>query len=145
MRNLIIVLCLSLFVGCKENSKQKESSEHENIIEKAKKELKPHQACFFQVSGEGRLKDSVLLKLNIHGDAVTGVYDWIPAEKDARHGKVLANKAGKTIKGNYTFMQEGKKMTQPIVIKLLDSAAEVTVNPHMEGEMQMHIKKMPCP
>ena len=71
------------------------------------------------------LKDVTELQLSINGTAVTGTYNWLPAEKDQRKGRITGTLDNNVVKGQYTFMQEGLESTTPIQITLSETQAVV--------------------
>lgn len=142
MKKLVFLLALSL-VACKDTISNDPSSQ--TVQQVAQNSDKQKQLCFRSIVGSSDIaKDSLLMHLDFNGDAVTGTYDWIPSSKDARHGTILGNKYGKTIKGSYEFDQEGRHIKQPIVISLNDSSVKVTTNPKKEDQMEVQIAKVSC-
>lgn len=142
MKKLVFLLALS-FIACKDTVSNDPSSQ--TLPKITQDNLKQHPLCFRSIVGASDVaKDSLLMHLDFKGDAVTGTYDWIPANKDARHGKILANKYGKTIKGSYEFKQEGQHIKQPIVIDLRENSVKVTTNPKKKGQMEVQIAKVSC-
>ncbi|HEY8929280.1 MAG TPA: hypothetical protein VIM55_08825 [Mucilaginibacter sp.] len=70
--------------------------------------------CFLKTEG----KDSTSIQLVIKGDSVTGEMDWVPYEKDARHGQLHGVMKNDTIAAAWTFMQEGMRDTINLKFKM---------------------------
>lgn len=89
----------------------------------------------------GNTKDRFELFITQVNDVeVKGTFNWLPAQKDSRKGTFDGKVADKLIMGDYTFTQEGKTQSVPIIIDLTTSKAvikgadnsfgmEVTLNP----------------
>lgn len=101
------------------------------------------EVCFLNVTGE-TIKDSLEMHLKIDENKVSGIYNWLPAEKDSRKGKISGTKSGNSINGKYEFVQEGGKYTQPILIELHENSATVTTNPGMQDKMVVEIEEVEC-
>ncbi len=73
----------------------------------------PAHLCFLQTTG----KDSSHIEIYFSGAEFSGIYDWIPFEKDARRGTVQGTLKPKgknrLLKGTWTYMQEGMKQELP--------------------------------
>ncbi|MFI2741828.1 hypothetical protein ACG2LH_03730 [Zhouia sp. PK063] len=153
---LLVVLLIS--ASCKQNTREQQnmpeneaSSEmiNDSTLAKMDKEEAPTKICFMQVKNDKagmyeKLKDSVMLSLVYKDSTVTGNYNWLPAEKDARIGTIKATKTGNTIKGTYTFMQEGQTQKRDISIRLIDSTAQVTTMLDGKKEMEQKVTMTNC-
>lgn len=85
--------------------------------------------CFIRLDGEQQ-QDSTFLQLVIRGESVSGVYNHIPLEKDARRGTVLGTMDNDTLDLVWTFQQEGTQDTMRVVFlfdgdKLLQKSLSV--------------------
>lgn len=139
---LILMLILSCNTGKKE--KIPVSSGAESEVEKEVLSL-----CFLSTANEVQvenqvLRDSVILKLEIKGKKVTGIYEWVPAEKDSRRGRFEGTKVGENITGKYDFWQEGIQDTLPINIQIKEDTAIIITNKGEIGELKMKAKKVIC-
>ncbi len=74
-------------------------------------------ACYLRTEGQQQ-QDSVQLHLLVQDSTVTGELNWLPDEKDARRGTVLATRRGDRITGTWTYMQEGMEQKLPVEFKL---------------------------
>ncbi len=70
--------------------------------------------------------DILELKLDIIGNSVSGIYNWLPKFKDRREGSITGLIENNIIKGKYQFTQEGKEQTIPIVIKLNEDSVIIS-------------------
>ncbi len=73
------------------------------------------------------------LNLEIEGENVTGIYNWLPAEKDQRKGSLTGTIKDKVIQAQYTFTQEGTEKTTKIKITLAAEQATVSGGPPVLG------------
>ena len=145
MKKIFFPICCLFLFAC-QNQHQKPS---QTIEKPAQKPGSAESLCFLSVVGGAKvqgkiLQDSLVLKIKIRDDKVSGTYNWIPAEKDVRKGKFDGKKNGSTILGDYFFEQEGKKQTQPIRIELYERFAKVVTNPGMPEKMIVEIDKIDC-
>ncbi len=145
MKNIIFIVIGIFTIACQEKAK---NGEFKNSKEKTEEALiSPKKMCFLSVLGNTEIQgkkvsDSLIMQLEIHGNTVTGTYDWIPAEKDSRRGKISAKKEGNQIRGSYIFTQEGRKQTQHIEIDLQGNLAKVTITPGYPEKMVVEIQKI---
>ncbi len=70
--------------------------------------------------------DILELKLDVIGNSVSGIYNWLPKFKDRREGTITGLIEKNIIKGKYQFTQEGKEQTIPIVIKLNEDSVIIS-------------------
>lgn len=70
--------------------------------------------------------DILELKLDIVGSSVSGIYNWLPKQKDTREGFITGSMDDNIIKGKYQFTQEGKEETIPILIKLNEDSVIIS-------------------
>lgn len=137
------------FLACQDNKTTSETTP-KSETKVATSKVSHEKLCFLTTSGASEIQgkivqDSLVLNLGIEGNKVSGIFNWIPAEKDARRGKLLGTKKGNLISGKYSFVQEGKEQTQPIQIQLEATTAKVIINSGKEGEMLVEIEKVVCP
>ena len=66
--------------------------------------------------------DILELKLNVIGNSVSGIYNWLPKFKDHREGTITGVIEKNMINGKYEFIQEGKIATIPIQIQLKEDS-----------------------
>lgn len=83
------------------------------------------------------------LTLTITGKDVTGMYNWLPAEKDQRKGKFTGTIEGNTILAKYIFMQEGIENSTDINIQIDDKEASVSGGAPELG-LESTLKKVEC-
>ncbi|HET8809247.1 MAG TPA: hypothetical protein VFM65_03170 [Flavobacteriaceae bacterium] len=151
MKKLIFLFCCFLIFACQEHNKKKVPQTSEKPTEEStgKTSNLPENLCFLSIVGSSKVdgktvQDSLVLNLKIRNNKVSGVYNWIPAEKDVRRGTIVGEKQENSIRGEYLFMQEGKKQAQSIFINLHDDYAKVTTNAGKQGEMVVEIEKVDC-
>jgi len=131
---LVILLCVS----CNNSKKEEKTTEKTKVI--------TQEFCFLN---EYRFPDSTenidILKLDIQikGDSVTGNYNWLPALKDQRNGRLIGTIQDKTINATYTYMQEGIQEIADITIILADDKAIVTGDSPDSG-LDTEVAKIPC-
>lgn len=83
------------------------------------------------------------LTLSITGNDVTGMYNWLPAEKDQRKGTLTGSLQGNTIQAKYIFMQEGIEHSADISIQIDDNQASVSGGAPELG-LASTLKKVEC-
>lgn len=135
MKYSVFLFCL-LMAACMNSKDAKKTFTSEKNEESG-------EMCFLSVIGE-TVKDSLVMHLKIDENKVTGIYNWLPAEKDSRKGEITGTKSGNSINGKYEFVQEGGKYTQPILIELRENSAKVITNPGKEEKMVVEIDKIEC-
>lgn len=70
--------------------------------------------------------DILELKLEVIGNSVTGIYNWLPKFKDRREGSITGLIENDIIKGKYQFTQEGKEESIPIEILLKEDSVIIS-------------------
>ena len=63
-------------------------------------------------------KDVTAIQIIMDGDKISGYMDWSPNEKDGGHGFIVGTKSGNIITADWTYMIEGSKNTEQIMLKL---------------------------
>ncbi|SFU27006.1 hypothetical protein SAMN05216480_10135 [Pustulibacterium marinum] len=137
-------LCISALISCDTNV-QKTAEQAVDMMDGQK----PTETLCFLTTGKAikaedrTLRDSTILKINVfEKQKVSGKFNWIPAEKDQRKGLFEGAKSGNTIKGAYTYTQEGVPKTATILIKLSGDKATVTTNKDKQDAMTLEVKKV---
>ncbi|NGX83086.1 hypothetical protein [Aequorivita sp. KMM 9714] len=133
-----IIAFLLLFVSCNNNKKEEKSTEKVEVV--------TEQFCFkneYPFPNSTKNIDVLDLDLTIKGDSVTGNYNWLPALKDQRNGKLIGTIQNKTIKATYHYTQEGIKETATITIILEDDKAIVRGDNPASG-LDTEVTKIPC-
>lgn len=139
MRNSICIIALLVFcISCNNTKKEVKISENVDVV--------TEELCFrneypFPDSTENI--DVLKLDLQIKGDSVTGNYNWLPAMKDQRNGKLAGTIQNDTVKATYRFMQEGIEETAAITIVLKDDKAIVTGDKPESG-LDTEVAKISC-
>ncbi|HET8838322.1 MAG TPA: hypothetical protein VFM82_04930 [Flavobacteriaceae bacterium] len=147
MKNIFFIICCFSLIACKQNPK---NTEIKNPVTKTSEiSRSSEKLCFLSLVGNTeiqgkKVQDSLVLQLEIRGKDVTGIYNWIPAEKDSRRGKISAEKEGNSIQGSYVFAQEGTQQSQPIHIELQENGVKVATNSGQPDEMKVKIEKVDC-
>lgn len=110
--------------------------------------------CFLRLEGQA-FQDSTFVYLDIAQDTVTGIMNWIPAEKDARRGMVYGMHSQDTLNLTWTFIQEGREDTlhtrfllQDGVLKQQEFAVDsVTGRQYTaeNGAFSLEYTTAPCP
>lgn len=151
MKKLFLLCCCALAFSCQETKKEKPKLIEKQPAEEAviKPSVPTEKLCFLSTIGSSKvqekaIQDSLILKLEISGKNVSGTFDWVPAEKDARRGTIDGVKVKDTILGEYVFQQEGKRDVLPIRIELQDNIAKVITGAGPPQEMVMEIEKVDC-
>lgn len=139
MKNILYYLCFILLIASCTTTKEQQSSD---IGEVQEEKLLCFRNEYPFEDNSGRM-DIEELTLVITGNQVTGMYNWLPAEKDQRKGKLTGSISGNTITAKYTFMQEGVEDSTNIIIQIDDDKASVGGGAPELG-LQADIKKAEC-
>lgn len=130
-----LVLILVFWACSKNNQSNTDDSEtHKELV------------CFkneYPYEDDSGLTDIEELTLNISGNEVTGEYNWLPAEKDQRKGKLKGTVIGKTISAKYVFMQEGIEDNADLTIIIENDKAIITGGDAELG-LEAQLKKTVC-
>lgn len=102
---ILIIYCLP-FVAC-QNGTRDEGGTADN----------EQKNCFLRLEGT-LLQDSSYIQLVTRNETVSGTYNVIPHEKDARRGTVMGKLADDVFDLVWTFSQEGTQDTLRVVFKL---------------------------
>ena len=123
---LIIVALVAFNISC--NKTASVESLPEPVMEKTTKKSELQKEidikksyCFrneIQLKENSEDIDILELKLDVVGNSVSGIYNWLPKFKDRREGTITGLIDENIIDGNYEFTQEGKVATIPIKIQL---------------------------
>jgi hypothetical protein len=93
-----------------------------------KKDVRDEQLCYQKVTqGEiiitedenlKMLIDSLVMNLHIKNDSVTGVLNWLPAQKDKMTGTLVGTIQDDVITAIYTYSAEGTMAKEEKILKL---------------------------
>lgn len=83
------------------------------------------------------------LSLTIIGKEVTGMYHWLPVEKDQRKGSLSGELEGNSIRAKYIFMQEGIQNEADIIIHMEETKASISGGAPELG-LEAVLKKVNC-
>ena len=135
------VLFLALFlVGCtnstKTENKETQTTENQAIEETTvlnRTECFRNEISYTDGSDKKDIEELILnINYQVENGEVTGIYNYLPAEKDQRKGSFKGILKGKTINASYIFMQEGIEDTTSITILLENN--KVTINTIDKGD-----------
>jgi len=140
----LLITCLivaNLAIGCKKSAEKKENTEtiHEE-------NQKFETLCFENVypyQDSSGMKDTEELTLFIEDGKVTGVYNWLPAEKDNREGSLSGTIRNNVIKATYRFYQEGKVDSTSIEITF-DQNSAIVNGGEPELGLDASLKQIKC-
>jgi len=121
LRSYLSIFCIASLFSC-QNSTQNEQETTGDTLSHAEKPLPTDQEqkyCFLRTEGTQQ-QDSSYIQLAIRKETVSGVYNVIPAEKDARRGTVLGTAEDGVLDLVWTFTQEGMQDTLRVVFALKD-------------------------
>ncbi|MBD1398675.1 hypothetical protein H9Q13_15995 [Pontibacter sp. JH31] len=82
------------------------------------------QLCFLQVTKgspatiAGEAIDSLLIRLTIQGDSVTGILHWLPSQKDTMKGTLAGTLQDSILTATYTYMAEGVTAKEERIFKI---------------------------
>jgi len=133
-----VIALLLLCASCNNTKKEVKSTENVDVI--------TEEFCFrneYSFPDSSENIDVLNLDLQIKGDSVTGNYNWLPALKDQRNGRLAGTIQNNTIKATYLYMQEGMEETAEITIILKDDKAIVTGD-NAESGLDTEVAKIAC-
>lgn len=93
--------------------------------------------------GNSSQVDILELKLDIVGSSVSGIYNWLPKDKDTREGFINGSITDNVIKGKYQFTYKGKDQILPIIIKMNDDSVIISENKN-NAEIAATIARTNC-
>lgn len=102
----VIIFCCLSFAACQSGNRN-EGSTADN----------EQKYCFLRLEGT-QLQDSAYIQWVTRDETVSGVFNVIPYEKDARRGTVLGTLEDDVFDLVWTFSQEGIQDTLRVVFKL---------------------------
>jgi hypothetical protein len=138
MKTLYYLGFVLLMWSCTTEKKEETSSSDE--IQEEKLLCFRNEYPFEDNSGKMDVEE---LTLTITGSEVTGMYNWLPAEKDQRKGSLTGTLDGNSIKAKYIFMQEGIENSADISIQIEDNQASVSGGAPELG-LESTLKKAEC-
>lgn len=152
MKNTLLIFALvftTVFMSCNENTKEKASDAMPMLNALDEDKETTSKMCFLSLGEpfmveDVQLQDSTYLTVSIANNKVEGVFNWIPAEKDARRGTFEGAKNGNYIKGMYSYTQEGMPESTTINIEIKDNKAIVTTAKDEPSQMMLTVDKGDC-
>ena len=69
--------------------------------------------------------DTIYIRMDVLGELVNGVYNWLPEEKDAMTGTFTGTLEQGVVTALYTYNAEGETSKQEILFKLTDDGLRV--------------------
>lgn len=118
----VFLLYLSLLLVSCNSNEQKQTEDVTAIPEHTQDAAR--QLCFLQVtksssaiSSEGPI-DSLIIRLTIQGDSVTGILHWLPSQKDTMKGTLAGTLQDSILTATYTYMAEGVTAKEERIFKL---------------------------
>lgn len=113
MKKICITLGIGLFLFSCASNKSKTTKDS---IEKASIMI-PKSSCYSSISS----KDTILLKLEIFPNLVTGILKYNFFEKDKSQGSIEGKLIGDTIYADYSFTSEGKTSVREVAFLIKDN------------------------
>lgn len=114
-----MLLCAGLLWAC-QNSTVDHTAADNNLL-KERQSTAPTEGeqkhCFIPTADDQQ-QDSAYVQLVIRGETVSGTYNHLPYEKDARRGTVLGIIDNDTLDLVWTYKQEGIRDTMRVVFLL---------------------------
>ena len=109
-----IFISVWLFLACQNGTTNRGDNTGQSAEERQTLPDSEQKRCFIRLDGNQQ-QDSTYLQLAIRGETVSGTYNYIPYEKDARRGTVLGTLDMDTLNLVWTFKQEGMQDTMRVV------------------------------
>ncbi len=102
-----------LFLACQNGTANRDGNTGQSAEEQQTLPDSEQKRCFIRLDGNQQ-QDSSYLQLVIRGETVSGTYNYVPYEKDARRGTVLGTMDMDTLNLVWTFKQEGMQDTMRV-------------------------------
>jgi len=122
---LPLLLCLFL-LSCQSQQTEELADTHDEteqiisrsleIKEDATTTTSPKQLCFEEVVGLDRTE----MSLTINHEAVTGIFNYLPHEKDQAIGTIKGRYQNNKVTAIYTYTQEGDEQSEQLILTLSD-------------------------
>lgn len=120
-----IAVAFALLAAC---GQPEQSSSRYNIDANANGEPVKETHCYLQVKKSAAVVqdgdtipstvDSLYIRLDILGELVNGIYNWLPEEKDQMTGSFQGSIADDLVTAVYTYTAEGETGKQEVLFKL---------------------------
>lgn len=78
--------------------------------------------------------DSLYVRLDILGELVNGVYNWLPGEKDSKTGSFTGTLENGTVTALYTYDAEGMTAKEEVLFKVEDSGLRIGTGELVESQ-----------
>lgn len=88
------------------------------------------KSCYLQVTG----RDSIVLFAEIKGDSISGIFNWLPYEKDRKLATFKGRIVGNTAHTISNTMAEGMENKEELIFTLQDSTASVMMGEMLQGD-----------
>ena len=143
----LFIIFLSL-AACKDASDKKDKQPMEEVNSETtnEKEVINDKLCFqndYVYNDDKSMKDFLKLVLNIDDQKVLGTYDWLPAEKDQRKGKLIGILEKDLVTADYIFSQEG--VIDTVEVKIIISPEEAKISGgNAELGLSASLRKVDC-
>ncbi|SEL07347.1 hypothetical protein [Parapedobacter koreensis] len=116
----LCIACFALCTACQSGNRSETAAANDTLSQADNlPEDQEQKYCFLRTEGTQQ-QDSSYVQLVIRGSTVSGIYNTIPYEKDARRGTVLGKLENGAIDLVWTFTQEGMQDTLRVVFTLQD-------------------------
>ena len=123
MKHSLLVLFLAAIIIASCNNEPKKSTEvtisQDTVKSVGNKVMIPASSCYSSTTG----KDTVILKVEVFPNVVTGKILYKLFEKDSNKGEFNGRFHGDTLLADYKFMSEGKLSSRQVIFLIQDSVA----------------------
>ena len=118
---LVLFLAAILIASC--NNEQKKPIETTMVKDTVKtvenKIMIPASSCYSSITG----KDTVILKVEVFPNVVTGKLSYQFYEKDSNKGELTGQLKGDTLLADYKFMSEGTQSIRQVIFLIKNNIA----------------------
>src|SRR5687767_12837438 len=104
MKSILLFYASVLLIACQDAEPADATKDASDIRNDTLQESK--SICFEKLEGANK-KDSTIIRLQIDGNQVSGIYWWLPHQKDSRVGDIRGTIHENEISGKWIYMQEG--------------------------------------
>ena len=141
MKKAGIILCAAILIaGCKNENKE-EIEIPQETTETVPESAPQEKLCFLKVT-EGKadydenkiIRDSIVFQLKRKGDSISGIFNWLPYEKDKKISTFKGTISGKTGNAIADYQAEGMKYKEELVFTLGEDQVSVMYGEMVQGD-----------
>ncbi len=140
-RAAVTLIAILALTACKEQQEEKETVIPQETTETVPESSPYEKLCFLQVT-EGKadynknktIRDSIVFELERNGDSISGIFNWLPYEKDKKISTFKGTISGKTGNAIADYEAEGMKYKEELVFTMGEDQVSIIYGEMVQGE-----------